>query len=50
VGATLRVTVPQAVYLAAASAYATEIRLLTRAPGDRRATGGLSVGADPASR
>ena len=41
VAATLRVTVPQAVYLAAASAYATEIRLLVRAPGDRarRATG-----------
>jgi pilus assembly protein CpaB len=46
VAATLRVTVPQAVYLAAASAYATEIRLLARAPGDRRATGRLSIAED----
>lgn len=46
VAATLRVTVPQAVYLAAASAYATEIRLLVRAPGDRRATGRTLVGKD----
>jgi pilus assembly protein CpaB len=46
VAATLRVTVPQAVYLAAASAYATEIRMLARAPGDRRATGRTAVGDD----
>jgi pilus assembly protein CpaB len=46
VAATLRVTVTQAVYLAAASAYATEIRLLARAPGDRRATGRPSVAED----
>ena len=46
VAATLRVTVPQAVYLAAASAYATEIRLLVRAPGDRAATGRPMVGPD----
>ena len=46
VAATLRVTVPQAVYLAAASAYATEIRLLARALGDRRATGRPTVGED----
>jgi pilus assembly protein CpaB len=46
VAATLRVTVPQAVYLAAASTYATEIRLLVRAPGDRAATGRPAVGRD----
>jgi pilus assembly protein CpaB len=46
VAATLRVTVAQAVYLAAASAYATEIRLLARAPGDRAATGRPVVGRD----
>jgi pilus assembly protein CpaB len=50
VAVTLRVTVPQAVYLAAASAYATEIRLLARAPGDRRATGRTTVGEDLTSR
>jgi pilus assembly protein CpaB len=33
--ATLRVTPPQAVYLADAGAFAREIRLLARAPGDR---------------
>ena len=44
--ATLRVTVPQAVYLAAASSYAREIRLLVRPPGDRAATGGPLVGRD----
>ena len=36
IAATLRVTVRQAVYLAAAGAFAREIRLLARAPGDRR--------------
>jgi len=50
VAATLRVTVAQAVYLAAASAYANEIRLLVRAPGDRRATGRPTVGEDLVSR
>jgi pilus assembly protein CpaB len=48
--ATLRVTVEQAVYLAAAAAYAAEIRLLARAPGDRDATGRLAVGEDLISR
>ena len=37
VAATLRVTVRQAVYLAAAGSFAREIRLLARAPGDRGA-------------
>jgi pilus assembly protein CpaB len=50
VAATLRVTVQQAVYLAAASVYATDIRLLTRAPGDRRVTGPTTVGDDLALR
>ena len=50
VAATLRVTVAQAVYLAAASAYANEIRLLVRAPGDHRATGRPTVGEDLVSR
>lgn len=44
--ATLRVTVPQAVYLAAAGTYAAEIRLLVRAPGDRLPTGRPVVGQD----
>jgi pilus assembly protein CpaB len=43
VAATLRVTVRQAVYLAAAGAFAREIRLLARAPGDRRRTGAMTV-------
>ena len=46
VAATLRVTVRQAVYLTAAAAFAREIRLLARAPGDRRRTGPISLGAD----
>jgi len=46
VAATLRVSVGQAVYLAAASAYASEIRLLVRAPGDDRGTGRQVIGAD----
>lgn len=46
VAATLRVTVRQAVYLAAAGAFAREIRLLARAPGDRRRTGPTTVGDD----
>lgn len=43
VGATLRVTVRQAVFLAAASAFAREIRLLPRAPGDHRLSGRQTV-------
>jgi len=46
VAATLRVTVAQAVYLAAAGAFARDIRLLARAPGDRRRAGRQSVGDD----
>jgi pilus assembly protein CpaB len=46
VQATLRVTVRQAVYLAAAGAFAREIRLLARAPGDRRRAGPVAVGDD----
>jgi hypothetical protein len=38
------VNVRQAVYLAAASAYATAIRLLVRAPGDRGSSGRSVVG------
>ena len=44
VAATLRVTVRQAVYLAAAQAFAREVRLLPRAAGDRGRTGGVIVG------
>jgi pilus assembly protein CpaB len=44
VAATLRVTVRQAVYLAAAQAFARDLRLLARAPGDRRRTGAVEVG------
>jgi pilus assembly protein CpaB len=43
VAATLRVTVRQAVYLAAAGAFAREIRLLPRAPGDHRTAGPQTV-------
>lgn len=43
--ATLRVTLRQAVYLAAAQSFARELRLLPRAPGDRRRSGGVAVGA-----
>jgi len=47
VRASLRVTVRQAVFLAAAQAFAREVRLLLRAPGDdRRGAAGLAVGAD----
>jgi pilus assembly protein CpaB len=46
VAASLRVTLRQAVYLAAAQAFAREVRLLPRAPGDReRGRAGLSAGA-----
>jgi pilus assembly protein CpaB len=41
--ATLRVTLPQAVYLAAAQAFAREVRLLARPPGDRVRAGPLTV-------
>ena len=43
VAVTLRVTVRQAVHLAAAQAFARELRLLPRAPGDRSRAGGLAV-------
>jgi pilus assembly protein CpaB len=43
--ATLRVTLRQAVYLTAAQNFAREIRLLARAPGDRRHGRGASVEA-----
>jgi pilus assembly protein CpaB len=46
VAASLRVTVRQAVYLAAAQSFAREIRLLARAPGDRaRGSQGVAVDA-----
>jgi pilus assembly protein CpaB len=44
VSATLRVTVRQAVYLAAAQSFARELRFLARAPGDRRRSGAMAVG------
>jgi pilus assembly protein CpaB len=43
--ATLRVTLRQAVFLTAAQSFAREIRLLVRAPGDRRPARLLSVSA-----
>lgn len=43
VSATLRVTAEQAVYLAAAQSFARDVRLLARAPGDRRKVGDLAV-------
>jgi pilus assembly protein CpaB len=46
VAATLRVTVRQAVFLAAAQSYAREIRLLARAAGDRGRVGATAVGPD----
>jgi pilus assembly protein CpaB len=46
VAATLRVTVRQAVYLAAAGAFARETRLLPRAPGDHAHTGPAIVTDD----
>jgi pilus assembly protein CpaB len=46
VAATLRVTVQQAIYLAAAGAFAREVRLLARARGDHRRTGPAIVGDD----
>jgi pilus assembly protein CpaB len=47
VAASLRVTLRQAVYLAAAQSFAREVRLLPRAAGDRRAEEeGLTIGSD----
>jgi pilus assembly protein CpaB len=47
VAVSLRVTLRQAVFLAAAQSFAREIRLLPRAPGDRkRGAEGLSVGSE----
>jgi pilus assembly protein CpaB len=46
IAASLRVTLRQAVYLAAAQSFARELRLLPRAHGDRRRTGPVSYGAD----
>ena len=43
--ATLRVTVRQAVYLAAAESFGREVRLLVRPPGDRDRVGTAAVGA-----
>ena len=43
VDATLRVTVRQAVYLAAAQAFARDVRLLPRALGDRSRTGAVGI-------
>jgi pilus assembly protein CpaB len=43
IAATLRVTVRQAVFLAAAGSFAREIRLLPRAPGDHRISGRQTV-------
>jgi pilus assembly protein CpaB len=43
--ATLRVTLREAVFLTAAQSFAREIRLLVRAPGDRRPARPLSVSA-----
>lgn len=44
VAATLRVTLRDAVYLSAAQAFAREVRLLPRAPGDRGRARAISVG------
>ena len=44
VAATLRVSVRDAVYLAAAQSFAREIRLLPRAAGDRERTGPITIG------
>jgi pilus assembly protein CpaB len=43
--ATLRVTLRQAVFLTAAQSFARELRLLIRAPGDRRSAPSLTVDA-----
>jgi pilus assembly protein CpaB len=46
VAATLRVSVDQAVYLAAAQSFAREVRLLPRAAGDRGRAGRIAVGPE----
>jgi pilus assembly protein CpaB len=46
VAATLRVTVRDAVFLAAAQSFAREVRLLPRAAGDRERAGRLRVGPE----
>ncbi|MCW2985157.1 MAG: cpaB, partial [Conexibacter sp.] len=47
VALSLRVTLRQAVYLAAAQSFARELRVLPRAAGDRRhGHAGLSIGSD----
>ena len=46
VAATLRVSAAQAVYLAAAGAFARDIRLLARSPGDRARLGRAVVGSE----
>jgi len=43
VSVTLRVTAAQAVYLASAQSFARDVRLLARAPDDRREVGALEV-------
>jgi pilus assembly protein CpaB len=43
--ATLRVTLREAVFLTAAQSFAREVRLLVRAPGDRRPARPLSIDA-----
>ena len=45
IAASLRVTLRQAVYLAAAQSFARELRLLPRSPGDHGRTDPLSYGA-----
>ena len=45
VAASLRVSAAQAVYLAAASSFARDVRLLTRAPGDHARLGRTVVGS-----
>jgi pilus assembly protein CpaB len=50
VAATLRVTLRQAVYLAAAATFAAEIRLLARPPGDDGRAGAAVVGSDLSGR
>jgi pilus assembly protein CpaB len=46
IAASLRVTLRQAVYLAAAQSFARELRLLPRAHGDHRRAGSLTYGSD----
>ena len=43
IAATLRVSLRQAVYLAAAENFGHEVRLVMRPPGDERRTGAFSV-------